>query len=304
MHALVTGGGGFLGRYICEQLVARGDRVRSFGRGAYPELEALGVEVMRGDLTHAKDVSAACAGMEVVFHVAARPGVSVQSEPYYAVNTRGTQNVVDACRHYGVPRLVYTSSPSVVFAGEDQAGVDEAVPLGLEWLERHRSYYSHSKARAEQHVLSANCASLRSCALRPHLIWGPRDQHLIPRLIARARSGRLRRVGDGSNEIDMIFVENAAQAHLQAADALAEAGIGSVIFAHQLLSYPLDVLSHGLIPTRWIVVDERVFKITFDDDRPLRRDSQTRDGIRSVANKIAQTDEAIDRASNPRQHGV
>lgn len=221
MHALVTGGGGFLGRYICEQLIARGDRVRSFGRGAYPELEAIGVEVMRGNISDADAVSQACQGVDCVFHVAARPGVYVQPAPYYAANTQGTQHVIDACRAHAVSRLIYTSSPSVAFAGEDQENVDESIPLGLDWLEQHRSYYSHSKALGEGIVLTTSDEQLRTCALRPHLIWGPRDQHLIPRLIARAKSGRLRRVGDGTNLVDMIYVENAAEAHLQAADALA-----------------------------------------------------------------------------------
>jgi len=222
MQTLVTGGGGFLGRYICEQLLARGDQVRSFGRGAYPELETQGVEVIRGDIRDAKAVSAACQGADCVFHVAARPGVSVQPQPYYQANTQGTQNVINACHQQNVPRLIYTSSPSVVFAGVDQKNVDATAPLALDWLQQHRSYYSHSKALAEQKVLAANDDQLRTCSLRPHLIWGPRDQHLIPRLIARAKSGRLRRVGDGSNLVDMIYVENAAEAHLQAADALAE----------------------------------------------------------------------------------
>ncbi|NOZ39909.1 MAG: NAD-dependent epimerase/dehydratase family protein [Planctomycetes bacterium] len=221
MQVLVTGGGGFLGRYICEQLVARGDRVRSFGRGAYPELTALDVETVRGNIANLSDVSDACQGAEVVFHVAARPGTYVQPQPYHETNTVGTQNVVDACRRHGVSRLIYTSSPSVVFAGVDQTNIDETTPLALEWLSTHRSFYSHSKALGEQIVLAASDEQLRTCALRPHLIWGPRDQHLIPRLIARAKSGRLRRVGGGKNLVDMIYVENAAAAHLLAADALA-----------------------------------------------------------------------------------
>jgi len=221
MHALVTGGGGFLGRYICEQLLARGNRVRSFGRGVYPELEAIGVEVVRGDIVDQPSVQAACTGIDCVFHVAARPGVYVQPAPYYAANTQGTQNVIAACRQQGVSRLVYTSSPSIVFAGASQENIDETVPLGLDWLKQHRSYYSHSKALGEQAVLSVNDNQLQTCALRPHLIWGPRDGHLIPRLIARAKSGRLRRVGAGNNLVDMIYVENAAEAHLEAAEALA-----------------------------------------------------------------------------------
>lgn len=221
MHTLVTGGGGFLGRYICEQLAARGDRVRSFGRGAYPQLEDLGVEVQRGDLADRRAVTAACDGVDCVFHVAARAGIAMDWGAYETANVRGTQNVLDACRMTGVSRLVYASSPSVTFAGRDQRGTDERGPYDFAWMAAQQAHYSRSKALAEQAVLAANDHELRTCALRPHLIWGPRDAHLIPRLIDRARRGRLRRVGDGSNLVDICYVENAAAAHLLAADALA-----------------------------------------------------------------------------------
>jgi 2-alkyl-3-oxoalkanoate reductase len=222
MHALLTGAGGFLGRFIVEALVARGDRVDGLARGEYPELTALGVEMVRGDVRDAKSVAAACQGVDCVFHTAARPGIDMQWRLYDETNRVGTLNVIEACRAAGVGRLVYTSSPSVVFAGVDQSGCDERMPYDFEWMQQNRGYYSLTKAHAEEAVLAANSDALRTCALRPHLIWGPRDGHLIPRLITRARSGRLRRVGDGANLVDMIYVENAAEAHLRAADALGE----------------------------------------------------------------------------------
>lgn len=223
MKCLVTGGGGFLGRAIVEQVLARGDMVRSFGRGEYPELAALGVEVIRGDIRDRVAVQAVCAGMDCVFHVAAIAGIGGPWARFYEANVVGTENVIAACHAQGVSRLVYTSSPSVTFAGRDQCGVTEAEAMpDLEWLERNNCHYSRSKAIAEAVVLAANDGGIATCALRPHLIWGPRDQHLIPRLITRAKSGRLRRVGDGTNEVDIIYVENAAAAHLQAADALAQ----------------------------------------------------------------------------------
>jgi nucleoside-diphosphate-sugar epimerase len=224
MKCLVTGGGGFLGRAIVEQLLAHGDQVRSFGRGKYPELAVLGVEVMRGDIRDAAVVNAACVGMDCVFHVAAVAGIGGPWSKFYEANVVGTENVIAACRAAHVPRLVYTSSPSVTFAGRDQCGVTETEAVSdFEWLEANNCHYSRSKAIAEAAVLAANDGRLATCALRPHLIWGPRDQHLIPRLIARAKSGRLRRVGDGTNEVDIIYVENAAAAHLQAADTLIDA---------------------------------------------------------------------------------
>ena len=217
MRALVTGGGGFLGQYIVEQLLARGDSVRSFCRQKYPALDDQGVEQVQGDLQDARAVSAACRDREVVFHVAAVAGIWGPREKFFGINTLGTQHVVNGCRQHGVPRLVYCSSPSVTFTAIDQCGVDETTPYATNWL----CHYPHSKAVAEQLVLEANDGvDLRTCALRPHLIWGPRDQHLIPRLLARARSGQLRQVGDGRNLIDTIYVENAAEAHLRAADAL------------------------------------------------------------------------------------
>jgi nucleoside-diphosphate-sugar epimerase len=217
VRALVTGAGGFLGLYLVEQLVARGDAVRALCRGNYPELQALGVEIIRADLRDREAVIAACQGVDVVFHAAGVAGIGGSWEHYYGINTRGTHYVVEGCRRHGVGRLVYTSSPSVTFDGNDQCGVDESAPYPKRWL----GHYQHTKALAEQHVLAANgTAGLWTCSLRPHLIWGPRDRHLIPKLLDRARSGKLRRVGDGTNLVDTIYVENAALAHLQAADAL------------------------------------------------------------------------------------
>lgn len=221
MHVLVTGGGGFLGRAIIDQLVARGDKVRSYARGAYPELAALGVEVVHGDINDRRALAAACSGIECVIHAAAIAGIGIDWAPYERTNLRGTETVIASCLKQGVARLVYTSSPSVVFNGQDQCGIDESAPYDFAWMEAHAAHYSRSKALAEQAVLAANGNVLRTCALRPHLIWGPRDNHLIPRLIERARRRRVVRVGDGTNKVDVTYIDNAATAHLQAIEALA-----------------------------------------------------------------------------------
>ncbi|HIE95334.1 MAG TPA: NAD-dependent epimerase/dehydratase family protein [Acidobacteria bacterium] len=214
--ALVTGGGGFVGRAVVDQLLARGDRVRSLARGVYPELAESGVDVLRGDLTDPDAVEQACTGCDVVFHVAAKAGIWGHYTEYYEANVRGTGHILAACAAHGVGRLVYTSSPSVVFGRQSMAGVDESIP----YPRRHRSHYAATKALAEQAVLAANSATLRTVALRPHLIWGPRDNHIVPRLLAQARAGTLRRVGDGSNRVDTTYIDDAARAHLLAADAL------------------------------------------------------------------------------------
>jgi nucleoside-diphosphate-sugar epimerase len=243
MHALVTGGGGFLGQSVVELLLARGDSVRVLARGQYPQLQQAGVDCMRGDIRDAAAVRAACAGVDVVFHVAATAGIWGPWDYFHGINVLGTQNVVDACRAQGVSRLVYTSSPSVTFDGTPQRGVDESVPYAKRWL----CHYQHTKALGEQAVLAANGGPLATCAVRPHLIWGPRDQHLIPRLIERARAGALRRVGDGTNLVDMVYVDNAALAHLQAADAL---GAGSAVAGKAYF------LSQGEPVNCWQWIDE------------------------------------------------
>jgi nucleoside-diphosphate-sugar epimerase len=180
-------------------------------------LLALGVECVVGDVRDAAAVEAACRDVDTVHHVAAVAGLWGPWKHYYDTNVVGTENVIRGCRQAGVKRLVFTSSPSVTFAGRDQCSVNESAPYATKWL----AHYPHTKALAEKLVLEANAADgLLTCALRPHLIWGPGDQHLIPRLLTRARKGQLRQVGDGQNLIDAVYIENAAQAHLLAADAL------------------------------------------------------------------------------------
>ena len=217
MNALVTGGVGFLGLYLTEQLVARGNRVRVMSRRSHPRLAELGVEWQQGDVRDPNSANRACDGIETVFHAAAIPGIWGPWKQFYETNTLGTLNMLAASTKQGVAKLIYTSSPSVIYDGTDHLNADESHPYPQSYL----CHYPHTKALAEKAVLAANGKQrLSTVALRPHLIWGPRDTQLIPRLIQRARSGRLRRVGDGTNLISMTYVENAAAAHLQAADAL------------------------------------------------------------------------------------
>ena len=216
MKVLVTGGGGFLGTAICQRLVARGDNVRSLSRNRYATLETLGIDQAIGDLGDAETVRWAVQGCELVYHVAAKAGIWGDYADYWRTNVVGTRNVLAACREEGVARLVYTSSPSVVFAGGDMAGVDEQLP----YPQRFKAHYPQTKALAEQEVLAANGPHLATVALRPHLIWGPGDNHLVPRILSKGRSGRLRRIGKAQCLIDTIYIDNAADAHLQAAAVL------------------------------------------------------------------------------------
>ena len=216
--ALVTGGTGFLGRRIVDRLLALGRTVTVAARRPAPDLEARGVRFIRVELEDATGVREACRGMETVFHVAAKVGVWGSRADFHRANVLGTRAVLDGCKAHGVRRLVHTSTPSVVYNGRDLSGADESLPLTTDCP----SPYPLTKAAAEAEVLGAHGAVLRTVALRPHLIWGPGDPHLVPRILGRAQSGRLRIVGEGRNRVDMVHVENAADAHLLAERALAQ----------------------------------------------------------------------------------
>lgn len=219
MRILVTGGGGFLGQALCRGLVERGHAVTSFNRGHYPELDAMGVSQIRGDLADVAAVRNAAQGMDAIFHNAAKAGAWGSYDSYHQANVVGTQNVLDACRAHGIGKLVYTSTPSVTHRATHpvEGGTADTVPYG----EGFKAPYATTKKIAEQAVLAANDATLATIALRPRLIWGPGDQQLLPRLVERAKAGRLRFVGDGENRIDTTYIDNAAQAHFDAFDHLA-----------------------------------------------------------------------------------
>jgi nucleoside-diphosphate-sugar epimerase len=237
---LVTGGGGFLGGAVVRALAARGDRVRSFSRNAHDDLQALGVEHVRGDIADPQALESACAGMEAVFHTAAKPPPWGKYSAYHRTNFVGTLNVIAACRRHGVGRLIHTSTPSVIFDGRDLEGVDESLPYPAFYT----AAYASTKALAEQAVIGAADGELKTIVLRPHQIWGPGDPHFVPRIIARAR--RLRRIGDGRNRVDTTYIDNAAEAHLQAADALK---------ANPSLAGRVYFISQGEPVPAWDVID-------------------------------------------------
>lgn len=209
----MTGYGGFLGSEICRQLLEHGFRVRGIARQSYPAIASLGVESIQGSIADRDLVSQAVAGVDAIVHTAALAGVWGQRRDYELTNIEATEHLLGAARRHRIRAFVLTSSPSVTFDGSPQCGIDESVPYPTKWL----CDYPRTKAISEQAVLSANTGSdFFTCALRPHLIWGVGDPHLIPRVLERCQSGRLRRVGDGTNLIDTVHVENAARAHVVA----------------------------------------------------------------------------------------
>ncbi|MEM7557788.1 MAG: NAD-dependent epimerase/dehydratase family protein [Planctomycetota bacterium] len=214
---MLTGYGGFLGSEIARQLLDAGHQVRGVARGKYKELESLGVETIQGSVVDRELVLDVTQGCDAIINTAAKAGVWGKWDEYYSINTGATSHLLEAAHRHKVQSFVQTSSPSVTFAGEHQSGIDESAAYPDKWL----CFYPHTKALAEQAVLdAAQQGVVRTCALRPHLIWGKDDPHLFPRVIQRTLAGRLRCVGDGKNWIDVVHVRNAARSHVLALEKL------------------------------------------------------------------------------------
>lgn len=254
MKVLVTGGGGFLGAHICKQLRFRGHDVVSIARNRYPALDQIGVRQVLGDVSAFDPMLNATKGCDAVIHTAARAGIWGSLADYSTTNIGGTVSVLGACEMNGVRKIIYTSTPSVVHTGADIENGSESLPYASEF----KAHYPATKAAAERLILQANGPNLATVALRPHLIWGPGDNHLLPRLVQRARAGKLRFIGP-AKKIDTTYIENAVQAHMDALDRL-EIGApcaGKAYFISQGQPIALDEMVNKLLKTVGLPAEQR-----------------------------------------------
>ncbi|MCO4753032.1 MAG: NAD-dependent epimerase/dehydratase family protein [Bacteriovoracaceae bacterium] len=213
MKILVTGGGGFLGTEICKQLLAKGHEVSAASRSKYPHLIEMGVEAINIDLSSA---SPDLDGFDAIIHTAAKAGVWGKSSDFYKNNFLATSNIANAAKEAGIKYFIYTSSPSVVFGKDDLENANES----LAYPDKFYTDYSKTKAMAEELVLGLNDSSFKTVAIRPHLIWGEGDPHLVPRILEKSKAQKLKIVGEGTNLVDVIHVKNAAHAHVLALEAM------------------------------------------------------------------------------------
>lgn len=224
VKVLITGAGGFLGRYIARDLLQENSKnsvlsdekiiykVYSLSRNHYPLLEEMGVEQFIGNLKNYSDVLNVVKQMDAVIHTASMVGMWGKKEDFFQTNVIGTENIIKACLEAGVSRCVYTSTPSVAFGNIDLKNVDESIGYPL----KHFCDYAATKKMAEEIVLKANGPKLATVSLRPHLIFGPGDQNLIPRVLRARKDNRLKIVGDGNNLVDVSYVENVSLLHVHA----------------------------------------------------------------------------------------
>jgi len=239
-NVLVTGGGGFLGKAIIKKLIKEDLSVISFSRNFYQDLENLGVKQIQGDLEDKNALVKAFEKIDTVYHVAAKPGIWGPYEAFFKANVTGTLNVTAACFENKVKQLIYTSSPSVIFDEYDMKNVDETTP----YPESYMAPYPETKALAEKIVKKAEKRGLKTIIIRPHLIWGPGDNHVVPKIIKRA--GKLKRVGPKDDLVDTIYIDNAADAHIMASKKLLE---------NPSLSGNIYFVSQDEPVSKWTMVD-------------------------------------------------
>ncbi|ORC85247.1 NAD(P)-dependent steroid dehydrogenase protein [Trypanosoma theileri] len=216
---VVTGGTGFVGTRLVEMLVERGaERVVCFD--IVPMEKAVGawkhpaIEYVVGDIANYEDVSKAIKGADCVWHLAAAVGPFHPRELYYRVNCVGTENVIMACKTWGVHKLVMSSSPSTRFKGNlfhrpCIDGLTEAEMPELP-LDAYMQMYAETKAIAEMTVTAACSDDLLVVSVAPHQVYGPRDNLFLPNMLEAAGTGKLRIFGPGTNRICFTHVDNYA----------------------------------------------------------------------------------------------
>ncbi|MDX1418900.1 MAG: SDR family oxidoreductase [Rubricoccaceae bacterium] len=234
MNALVTGGAGFIGSNLVDELLARGHTVRVLDNFSTGKRENLGsvldrIDLIEGDIRSYHLVQQAVEGVEVVFHQAALPSVPRSiNDPITSneVNVGGTLNVLEASRMAGVQRVVYASSSSVYGDRPELPKHEGMAPNPL-------SPYAVSKLTGEHYCrVYARIYGLTTVALRYFNVFGPRQDPnsqysaVIPRFVSLIRQGRPPTIfGDGEQSRDFTYVTNVVRANLLAATADCEGGL-------------------------------------------------------------------------------
>ena len=206
---LVTGGTGFIGSHLVDELIARGRKVRSLAKleSNVQHLEKLGVEIFRGDLTNLDSLRGIEKDVESVFHLAAiaRP-MAIKDEEYFKVNTQGTRNLLEVFKNHSLGKFVYLSSVSAVGPSRDGQPVNEkTVPGPID-------AYGQSKLESEKIALDfVEENEMPIVILRPPMVFGPRDFEML-KLFKMVKTGFFPIRGRHNGHFEFCYVGNLIQA--------------------------------------------------------------------------------------------
>jgi len=221
---LITGGSGFLGRAILQELIIEAslipvEEIRVLDINAIEGIDDDRITFIRGDVRDYQVVAKATEGVDVVIHSAAIIDWGTHSAKFvYDVNFGGTQNVVLACKEFNVGVLIYTSSLDAVYTGKPLVNIDETIG----YPERYTTMYCESKVLSEILVKKENSDTFKTCILRPSDVYGEGDPYHVSSLITMAKTGFYVRLGNGKSKCQHVYVGNMAHAHLLAAKAILE----------------------------------------------------------------------------------
>ncbi|MCD6511977.1 MAG: NAD-dependent epimerase/dehydratase family protein [Thermoplasmata archaeon] len=198
MNILVTGGSGFIGKYIVRELMKHGHDVWILSR---KKIESNEYESIQGDITDFESVRKAVRGMDAVFHNAAYAADWGKKEIIYRTNVGGSENVARAAMDEGIERLIYTSSAGVYGFPDSMKKIDEESP------KHPLNVYQKSKLMAEQLLFKT---PLHVSAVRPPLVFGA-GGHAVRVLLSSMEEGKLAYIGDGNNFVSIVHPEDVAR---------------------------------------------------------------------------------------------
>jgi nucleoside-diphosphate-sugar epimerase len=220
-NVLIIGGNGLLGSALLDLLLQGHGKPAHISIFDVKEIKATPTNVtfIKGDVRNIEEVIKACENIDTVFHVAAIVNFNPKNNAFmHAVNVTGTKNVLKACEHHSVKRLIYTSIMDVVYEGKAISNGDESLPYAV----HHVDFYSHTKTEAEKFILSTP-STVAKCALRATGIYGPNDNVRFSVIVKAAKEGKFVRIGKNDQAIySHVFSYNCAYAHLLAAQKLAK----------------------------------------------------------------------------------
>ena len=271
MFALVTGGGGFIGSHVVEQLRLAGHRVRALVRipSKAAFVRSLGAELVRGDVTDPATLGAALAGVDTVFHLASRVTDWGDWRQFESVTVTGTRNMLDAAAQAGVRRFVEFSSVSVYddrYSARNPTIAEDAPHGGRG--DRKYGFYSRAKAQAEEAAFEAHATGkLPVTVLRPALVYGPRDSVTLPRLVEYLESYTALWIGRGNPVIDPIYASDVARCAMLAAESDVAIGQAYNVAPEELIGtrdFQRELCAQlGIAPPRWTVPKSVVSALTF-----------------------------------------
>jgi nucleoside-diphosphate-sugar epimerase len=199
MIALVTGGSGFIGRYLIDDLLRHNYNVRTISR---KQMQNKKVETFKGDITKPETLNSAFKDVDVVFHNAAYAMDQGDKKKIYSINVEGTKNIANFCVQNNISRMIFTSSAGVYGFPNKEVEIDE------DYEKNPLNYYQNSKLLAEKILL--DYTDLKVSIVRPTLVFG-KGGKAVEILLNRIKQRNMMFIGDGNTKIPLVHPADVAQ---------------------------------------------------------------------------------------------